>query len=795
MTASGPLQRFVEDALTHAPSWLHDVSQDALQALLDSHNPAHVSLPRDAVAEAVIALQTSSRRLIDGFVVELRQRIDSAMSDTRGHASRTQSSNIGEWQLVDANEAEQDIEVLRAIQLADSHAEAELQELMARTSTLRGDHTVSKDANPIRPEVIARALWSTIETLGLPSQGRLALMRGISQPLAVRLKTVYADALRQLEAWGVKPASYRAVLTPSAGREADPPNSGFDVTRPGAFDDLKTAAWQAHASQGGPAGSLQRGGGQGSFGGGGFGGAGSGGAGRGGWDRLDDGLINLNQSGGGHGPGGVLLSTQAQARLDAVLQQLLAAAPYLGTVSAPTTGSAAGPGGPPAAPFAAAGGAPIAAGGAMPGAVTIDNLIRANEAQLMAAARHDQDREVVALLAQLFDKILSDPRLLPDVRTVLGRLQASVLQMALSDSRLLDDYHHPTWRLLNTIASHTLGYADAGDRRLKAFLAGLEIPIHELVHQPSADPQAHQRALQHVQALIDEQLRNEREQIAEVIDKLHVAAARNQIAPILHQEIVTQLVSVELDDDLRRFLYGPWVQTAATRAALEGEQGAQPFLDTVELLVASLQPPSSVAERSQLLQRIPKVVRQLREGMVLTKVSDGERDALLGSLMARHHELLSRPLRAANAPTELSPEDIVQRLRDEPEYEASRGRSGSNTVLDIASLDTVPAALLDQAQAGAPSSASDDWLQRAQPGLWAQLYSGGDWVRMRLLWQSQDGVHWVFGGPAPGEARALTRRALQRLADERLAQPLEVRNLVERAVDALLAEIAGKQTR
>lgn len=787
MTASGPLQRFVEDALTHAPSWLHDVSQDALQALLDSHNPAHVSLPRDAVAEAVIALQTSSRRLIDGFVVELRQRIDSAMSDTRGHASRTLSSNIGDWQLVDANEAEQDIEVLRAIQLADSHAEAELQELMARTSTLRGDHTVSKDANPIRPEVIARALWSTIETLGLQSQGRLALMRGISQPLAVRLKTVYADALRQLEAWGVQPASYRAVLTPSAGREADPPNSGFDVTRPGAFDDLKTAAWQAHAGQGGPAGSLQRGSGPGGFGGGGFAG-GMGGAGHGGWERLDDGLINLNQPGGGQGPGGVLLSSQAQARLDAVLQQLLAAAPYLGTVSAPAAGNTGSPGGSPA------GLGPATGGGATNGAITIDNLIRANEAQLMAAARHDQDREVVALLAQLFDKILSDPRLLPDVRAVLGRLQASVLQMALSDTRLLDDYHHPTWQLLNTIASHTLGYADAGDRRLKAFLAGLEIPIHELVHQPGADPQAHQRALQHVQALIDEQLRSEREQIAEVIDKLHVAAARNQIAPILHQEIVAQLVSVELDDDLRRFLYGPWVQTAATRAALEGEQGAQPFLDTVELLVASLQPPSSVGERSQLLQRIPKVVRQLREGMALTKVSDGERDALLGSLMARHHELLSRPLRTANAPTELSPEDIVQRLREEPEYEASSGRSGSNTVLDIASLDTVPAALLDQAQAGGPAT-SDDWLQQAQPGLWAQLYSGGDWARMRLLWQSQDGVHWVFGGPAPGEARALTRRALQRLADERLAQPLEVRNLVERAVDALLAEIAGKQGR
>jgi hypothetical protein len=776
MTAPGPLQRFVEDALTHAPRWLHDVSRDALQALLDSHNPALVSQPREAVGQAVTALQNSQRRLIDGFVVELRQRIDSAVSDTRGHLSRAASSNIADWQLVDANEAEQDIEVLRAIQLADSQAEAELQELLARTSTLRGDQSVRPDANPIRPEVIARALWSSIETLGLPPAARLALMRAISQPLASRLKMVYGDALRQLEAWGVRPASYRAVLAPSAGREADPPHSGFDVTRPGAFDDLRAAAWQAHASRAAlAAAGLPRGMGPGlggfssqASGGGSTGVAGGPGAAPLSWERLDGGLIQLDGA-GSQGPGGAVLSSQAQARLDAVLQQLdnwqrqqaqAADSLHLPTDPAPST----------------------------------DNLLRAHEAELLAAARHDQDREVVALLAQLFDKILTDPRLLPEVRAVLGRLQASVLRMALADSRLLDDYHHPTWQLLNLIASHTLGYTEAGDPRLRAFLAGLDIPIHELVHHTGADAQAHERALRHVLDLVDEQLRAEREQVAYVIDKLHVAATRNQIAPLIHQEIVALLVGVELDDDLRRFLYGPWVRAAATQAALEGEMGAAPYLDTIEQLVASLQPPTSVSERAQLLQRIPKVVRLLRERMAAMKLPEHERDALLGSLMAIHHELLSRPLRPLGAPAELSPEEIVQRLREEPQYRPSQHggmRAGGNpTVFDLASLDTVPAALLDQAHASDAPAAP--WLQHATPGTWVQIFSGGAWLRVRLLWQSADGEHWVFSGPAPGEARALTHRALQRLADERLAYALEVRNLVERAVDALLADIASR---
>ncbi len=693
MPTPAPLQRFVDDALTHAPRWLSDVSQDALQALLDGHNPALVSQPREAVGQAVTALQDASRRLIDGFVIELRVRIDEAASDARGHAARTLSNDIDSWSLVDADEAEQDIEVLRAIQLAENQSEAELQELLARTSTLRGDTAVRSDANPIRPEVIARALWSSIQTLGLPGPARLALMRAISQPLARRLKAVYSDALKQLEAWGVRPAAYRAVQAPSAGREADPPHSGFDVTRPGAFDELRTTAGRGHRAgplSGVAAGNTSPQGGH--------------------WDRVSGELLQLHPA---------------------------------------EAGSPA-------------------------------HAVHTPHAPLSAQA----------LLAQLFDKIFADARLLPEVRNVLARLQPGVLQLAQADPRLLDDYQHPAWQLLNAIASHTIGYDNADDPRLHTFLVGIDLPLEALAQQPQASLNTYEHALQQVRNLIDEQLRVERGLLSGLIDKLHLAAARNQIAPIVHQEIVALLAGVEMDDDLRRFLYGPWVQAAATRAATNGEAGAQPFLDAIDLLVQTLIPPHSVSERSQLLQRIPKVVRLLREGMAHTRIGEGERDALLGALMARHHELLARPLGAdpAAAPGEPSPEDIMRRLRDEPAYAPASTRSGSNTVLDIASLDTVPAALLDQVR---PASVTP-WLDTAMPGAWCRICAQGRWLRLRLIWQSDDHSQWVFSGPSSGQGQAFTQRALLRLCLEGLALPLEPRNVVERAVDALLADIAQR---
>ena len=65
----------------------------------------------------------------------------------------------------------------------------------------------------------------------------------------------------------------------------------------------------------------------------------------------------------------------------------------------------------------------------------------------------------------------------------------------------------------------------------------------------------------------------------------------------------------------------------------------------------------------------------------LVKIFEHDRDALLGSLMAIHHELLSRPLRPLGAPAELSDEEIVQRLREEPQYRPSQHggmRAGGN---------------------------------------------------------------------------------------------------------------------
>jgi hypothetical protein len=146
-----------------------------------------------------------------------------------------------EWTLVDEDAAAEEVEVVRTIQLVEGGAEWELRELQARTATLRGQSAVGARSNPLRPEVVARSLWAAAQALGLPGPERRVLLRAASDPLTPAMQQACRDAVAWLTQWGVEPAAWK-VTSVASGRLPAPPSSGFDVTRPGALDELRAVA-------------------------------------------------------------------------------------------------------------------------------------------------------------------------------------------------------------------------------------------------------------------------------------------------------------------------------------------------------------------------------------------------------------------------------------------------------------------------------------------------------------------------------------------------------------------------
>jgi hypothetical protein len=396
-------------------------------------------------------------------------------------------------------------------------------------------------------------------------------------------------------------------------------------------------------------------------------------------------------------------------------------------------------------------------------------------------------RDSQALLARLFECMRHDPRLSAPIVGVIARVQGLAESVAASNAGLLDDHAHPVWRMLNRVAGHALGYDASDDPRLLEFLKRVEPWIAGLT---SAAPTGESRLVEaaaSLESLCLDHLRAEQQAFGSAIERLRRAGREDELAGRYRQALQKELSApgaATLSPSLRAFLVDAWCAALGRLAAREGEATAtvQRLATLPTLLIASLEVPHTPLARSDLIKRLPALAATLNEGLALTTLSSAERRGITDELLARHTELLKPGARTATADR---PEDIVRRMREENIAAVTEAaRAGANTVIDESQLDTLPAPMLDEMT----TRASRAWLDKAQPGLWCHVFLLGAWRSARLMWVSPTRTHWLFASD-PGRSHSLTTRAVERLAVDGLLAPLEERNLLERAVDALLAEV------
>lgn len=415
--------------------------------------------------------------------------------------------------------------------------------------------------------------------------------------------------------------------------------------------------------------------------------------------------------------------------------------------------------------------------------VSVPNVLR----QLQPAASAQEapaDPQVIDLMSRLFDQILADTRLMPAVKGVLGRLQVSVLRVALRDPSLLRQHDHPTWQLLNRLASHCVGYDDPTDERLADFLRFMEDLIARVAATARPDAQLYRQALQEVNDFIDARSREAMERSRAALEKLQRIERREQLCTVLRQQI-RQMKDVDVSTPLRDFLFGPWVDAMVEAMARYGEHDERTvrMLQTVDDLLWTLQPPRTPGDRDRLRAMLPDLVARLQVGMDVVGLPQAQRDGVLAELMAHHATSLRA---AAPASRELTPEEIVQRLRDESDPASTFGRHDG---VDRGALPTVPVGLMSEDGTDAGRRARQAWMARLQPGTWFHMFVQGDWETAQLMWGSDDGQFFTFASHHAGQSHSLTRRAIERLLAEGLIAVLEDRPLMQRAFDSLLQDL------
>lgn len=766
---------------------------------------------RDTLLAAQFVFRQQQGVFSQRFVQGLRRQVAAEQSDTKPAAAPTAKKDWGELSLMDDDQVNNLVAADRIGLAIGHHSEWELREVESYMAGIQVG-----ERNPLRPELIGQALLDAVQAITDDPVTRQTLTDELTRSLAQEMRSCYADIAELLRARGLRPQDLRVRATPDGGASRHGGLGGG--SQQGEFDSGHGGMSTRGGGYGGSGhGGLGAGGGRGS----GFGSSGSGGFGPSGSGSGSGGSSGFGRRGGGGGGGGGL------GRVDPQMMDLLRRlAQTPGAFDAGYDGSgASGRMG-----LDTLSGEP-SAWGQLP---LPTNLIHQHRDELRQAATGRLDHMVIDVVSSLFDQILSDPKVPPQMARLLARLQLPVLRVALGDETFFSSRRHPVRQFVNRMASLACAFEDFSDDPGRSFLAHVRDLVQDVSQGDFDRMDVYTAKLDDLEAFITEQTRSTLKaagDAAAVVERRETDLRLQQRYALQLQQ---QLAKVPMQDFLRNFLAQVWSQAIVLASREGAPERALRLRQLGRSLVMSVQPKGGTAARADFLRELPNLMRTLNEGMDLIRWPDGPRKDFFGALLPAHAESLkgqapsaldtnllikqldqifgvpppaeadlAKPMSGETVPAEL---DASQRLT--PAEAKSLGLIEESGVdwqgevdLDLSGNDaaTAPLEAVDisidglPAAESAPEPASGALLiDNMQIGFAYQMHTGEAWQKMRLAHVSAGRSFFIFThGNRHQETVTMTARMLKKLCEAGRMRAYEQAYLLERATARTRAQLAA----
>ncbi|NBD20144.1 DUF1631 family protein [Aquabacterium fontiphilum] len=815
------LDAALQAALDHLQRGLTDVLDRVLVQLPNLAAASTNSGQRQALIDAERFLQGRRGVLQAGAVHQLRQQIDKwARASEAGPLSESSQPDWSSLSLVDHAEVERTVVADRLAQSVATACEGSLSVLHAQFGALTA-HS-EHQPHPIRPQAVTQALLDTFAQEGVDQEALQALLGVLSRLLPEALATAYADIVADWRRLGLTPAApavrRSASSTSSVSGTLSAPTSpgGLSgVTQPQAFATTSAQAGLLAASEAGqraarvlsdmfgvPAPAL------------------------GSWNAAPAGGDAAAAVAGG------LTDAATSADFQDLLRRIAAQAlPPVQVHAAMAGGASAG-----ATLTGLSGTDAVAAGFAGP--LMAPNVIRAHRDELIQArGGAPLDQMIIDIVAALFDQVLSDPKVAPQMARQIARLQMPVLRVALSDTRFFSSRRHPVRRFVNRIASLSAAFDELDSGAGQECVHRVTLLVNDVVEGDFDRMELYETKLAELEAFIEELQRQDGAEHDDVTTLLRGKEADLRVHQRYMQLLQRELSGVELPEFLRAFLTQIWSQVQVMAASRDGAQSAlaSRMKEAGRELALSVQPKGHPQLRKEFLLKLPRLMRDLNEGLALIQWPEEAKQAFFSQLLPAHaeclkatpsHELTQRLLEhqltkveqiaipsreeAANDPLPAAMHDpgaapaltVVPTLTSEEMAQAGFVPEAAVTdeaVLDInlceppdhdpalveldIDLDTPP-----------PPSQGLQLVHHIQKGTAYQMMMQGQWKKVRLTWVSEGRTFFIFThGHLHKQTISLTARTLAKMCDTGRFRAFEQAELIERATVRARRQLAALQ--
>lgn len=810
-------------------------ARTAAEHTVDSLGLAAMATTGILQRDALLGAQYELNRKLAIFALTFNEGLDTDVARQAGTLTPTPNphvtpdSLVASWEtltLVDDHEVENHISADR-FALEISHAcEWEIRELDAYMGTLLHLGSADHGRNPLRAEVVGQAMIRAIEAVSERPEVRKVLVTEIGRSLAQAMRQTYADIVTDMRHSGVRPVGM-------AVRGSSPREHSSHGALSG---DAQEAAPHQHSGQGGfgagradhaPGGSSRSGG---------FHTPSHAGGHDSGHDLTASGRLATRHS----GPGRAGFSASVRegiapslGRVDGEMMSLIRRLAH----SPAGTGLVGGE----YADFHQgsdwdaghhAGGYP--ADGGEPRRMVAPNLIVTHREELRQHATGTLDHMVIDVIASLFDQILSDSKVPPQMARQIARLQLPVLRAALGDNSFFSSRRHPVRRFINRIASLGTAVDDFDGEEGRSLLHQVASLVQDVVDGDFEQIEVYEQKLQALEAFIAAQTKAQ----LPTLDAADALLARKEtqlrVQQRYAQELEGALRGLPVSDYLRDFLASTWSRVIASSSMEGGPDGplAQRMRQAGRDLVMSIQPKGTPLLRQQFLRQLPQLMKDLNHGLDRIGCPDEERRNFFAQLLPAHADslkgqamstleqnLLLKQVDGALATPLPQAKDLPTLLPGATQAVAALQALAAPAAFTVAEATAL--GLLDDkavdwqapvtAAPGADADLSEvdiniDGLPPPEPvepmrgksladhvqiGFAYQMQLQGSWQKVRLAHVSTGRSFFVFThGAKQRETLSMTYRMLAKLCDAGRLRALESAYLLERATARARRQLA-----
>lgn len=459
-------------------------------------------------------------------------------------------------------------------------------------------------------------------------------------------------------------------------------------------------------------------------------------------------------------------------------------------------------------------------------------VLRELKAGVLSESTNPMESMTIDIVAMMFDFIFEDKQVPDALKALIGRLQIPVLKAALLDQSFFSKKQHPTRKLLNALADAAVGWGDEIDHE-SALYKQVEAIVERVLNEFEDDLEIFVSALADFDGFLEERER-EAEQLAQASAALlakreEEQQARHNARAAAEAAVRGRAEAPSLSPAVRDFLCQRWTEVLVRAHLLGGEEGSEWIVATnlMDDLIWSIEPKMTESERKRLVQRLPSLLRGVREGMDKAGIVPQVVESFMGELIQLH----AAAVKAGFHPTESQPEPEVA-LDTTPLAELgaeilppsavilpfiqpeAKDRSLMLEVIqqpDQGSLVTEEITIagtgwVDDEELGSAELASDDdtgdepnpllWktgldaVDDLKPGVWVEFrHQAGETLQAKLKWISPMKSAYLFTDRQGKRAVTMPADKLEAAFKIGSARILDESPLVDRAVDNMLESL------